>query len=63
MRCRAGSVPRDLLWRAAGVVRDHDGLQRGLAELAALAQRQGEPQQRSGKQERYENLLNQYLLR
>jgi xylose isomerase len=35
----------------------------GLAELAALAQGQGEPQQRSGKQERYENLLNQYLLR
>jgi xylose isomerase len=35
----------------------------GLAELAALARGQGEPAQRSGKQERYENLLNQYLMR
>lgn len=35
----------------------------GLAELASLAARGGEPQQTSGKQERYENLLNQYLLR
>ncbi len=35
----------------------------GLAELAALAAKNGEPQQASGKQERYENLLNQYLLR
>ncbi|TQM03777.1 hypothetical protein FB548_2008, partial [Pseudoxanthomonas sp. 3HH-4] len=29
----------------------------------ALAAKQGEPKQISGKQERYENLLNQYLLR
>ena len=36
---------------------------RGLAELAALAATQDEPVQASGKQERYENLLNQYLLR
>ncbi|SOD55037.1 hypothetical protein SAMN06296416_1201, partial [Pseudoxanthomonas wuyuanensis] len=28
-----------------------------------LALAQGEPAQTSGKQERYENLLNQYLLR
>lgn len=35
----------------------------GLAELASLAARGREPQQTSGKQERYENLLNQYLLR
>ena len=35
----------------------------GLADLAALAAAQGEPRQTSGKQERYENLLNQYLLR
>ena len=35
----------------------------GLADLVALAAKNGEPQQISGKQERYENLLNQYLLR
>ncbi|MDH5832924.1 xylose isomerase [Luteimonas kalidii] len=35
----------------------------GLAELASLAAKAGEPPQTSGKQERYENLLNQYLLR
>ena len=34
-----------------------------LAELATLAAKNGEPTQASGKQERYENLLNQYLLR
>jgi xylose isomerase len=34
-----------------------------LADLAALAAKNGEPVQVSGKQERYENLLNQYLLR
>jgi len=34
----------------------------GLADLAGLAAKLGEPQQASGKQERYENLLNQYLL-
>ncbi|HTQ37239.1 MAG TPA: xylose isomerase [Steroidobacteraceae bacterium] len=33
------------------------------AELAAIAAAAGEPRQISGKQERYENLLNQYLLR
>ena len=35
----------------------------GLADLAGLAAKLGEPEQISGKQERYENLLNQYLLR
>ena len=35
----------------------------GLADLATLAGKLGEPEQISGKQERYENLLNQYLLR
>jgi len=35
----------------------------GLADLAALSGKLGEPKQTSGKQERYENLLNQYLLR
>ncbi len=40
-RCGAADVTvlstvRELLWRAAGVVRDHDGLRRGEAELAAL---------------------------
>lgn len=34
-----------------------------LAELAALGAKGGEPRQISGKQERYENLINQYLLR
>ena len=33
-----------------------------LTELAALAAKAGEPRQVSGGQERYENLLNQYLL-
>lgn len=33
-----------------------------LADLAAHAVRSGEPQQISGRQEQYENLLNQYLL-
>jgi xylose isomerase len=37
--------------------------QLGLSDLAALAAKNGEPTQASGKQERYENLLNQYLLR
>ena len=33
------------------------------ADLRELALKNGEPKQISGKQERYENLLNQYLLR
>ncbi len=47
----------------AGAGRDFEQGKLGLAELHALALKQGEPSQRSGKQERYENLLNQYLLR
>src|SRR5690606_15146688 len=35
----------------------------GLADLAALSAKLGAPKQTSGKQERYENLLHQYLLR
>ncbi|WP_295864222.1 xylose isomerase [uncultured Xanthomonas sp.] len=34
-----------------------------LADLAAHAAQAGEPTQRSGRQEAYENLINQYLLR
>ncbi|MFC6838816.1 xylose isomerase [Xanthomonas theicola] len=34
-----------------------------LADLHAHASRSGAPQQRSGRQEAYENLINQYLLR
>ncbi len=34
-----------------------------LADLHGIASKAGEPQQRSGRQEAYENLLNQYLLR
>ncbi|MFC4728223.1 xylose isomerase [Coralloluteibacterium thermophilus] len=34
-----------------------------LADLHGIALKSGEPQQRSGRQEAYENLLNQYLLR
>jgi len=57
-------------WRAqryasfdAGAGKDFAEGRLGLAELAGLAAGKGEPVQRSGKQERYENLLNQYLLR
>jgi xylose isomerase len=37
--------------------------QRTLVQLVAAASQAGEPEQRSGRQESYENLLNQYLLR
>jgi len=47
----------------AGAGRDFAQGKLGLADLRALALRQGAPVQQSGKQERYENLLNQYLLR
>jgi xylose isomerase len=56
-------------WRAAryasfdaGPGRNFADGKLGLADLRALAASMGEPAQRSGKQERYENLLNQYLL-
>jgi xylose isomerase len=47
----------------AGQGRDFAAGKLGLAELRAIASGASEPTQRSGKQERYENLLNQYLLR
>lgn len=57
-------------WRRAryagfdhGPGRDFEHARLGLADLCALAQKNGEPAAASGKQERYENLLNQYLLR
>ena len=57
-------------WRAeryasfdAGAGLDFEQGRLSLADLHALALGQGEPAQVSGKQERYENLLNQYLLR
>jgi xylose isomerase len=57
-------------WRRAryagferGAGRDFEQGKLGLADLRALAVRHGEPASSSGKQERYENVLNQYLLR
>jgi len=57
-------------WRAQRYASFDDGAGKdfaegklGLAELAGLAAKIGEPKQISGRQEAYENLLNQYLLR
>jgi xylose isomerase len=57
-------------WRAeryasfdSGAGHDFEQGKLGLSELHALALKSGEPVQLSGKQERYENLLNQYLMR
>lgn len=57
-------------WRKERYASFHEGAGRdfelgklSLAELHALALGNGEPAMISGKQERYENLLNQYLLR
>lgn len=47
----------------AGPGRDFEQGALGLADLRAFALRHGEPAGISGKQERYENLLNQYLSR
>jgi len=47
----------------SGAGADFEAGKLDLAALAALAAKNGEPAQISGKQERYENLLNQYLLR
>ncbi|SDQ67295.1 xylose isomerase, partial [Pseudoxanthomonas sp. CF385] len=47
----------------SGQGRDFETGALDLAGLAGLATQLGEPKQISGKQERYENLLNQYLLR
>ncbi|HZV39397.1 MAG TPA: xylose isomerase, partial [Pseudoxanthomonas sp.] len=46
-----------------GAGKEFEEGQLGLADLHAIAAKQGEPKQASGKQERYENLLNQYLIR
>jgi xylose isomerase len=46
----------------SGAGRDFASGRLTLAELAALGASNGEPRQVSGRQERYENLLNQYLL-
>ena len=57
-------------WRSARYASFDDGDgqafangQRGLQDLHAIALRSGEPQLRSGRQEIYENLINQYLRR
>ena len=47
----------------AGPGRDFEDARSTLAQLRDLAARAGEPEQRSGRQEVYENLLNQYLIR
>jgi xylose isomerase len=46
-----------------GAGKDFEQGKLSLADLRELAAKQGEPAKRSGKQERYENLLNQYLMR
>jgi xylose isomerase len=47
----------------AGAGHDFEQGKLDLAALRDLASKQGEPKQISGRQEAYENLLNQYLLR
>jgi xylose isomerase len=47
----------------SGAGRDFEQGKLSLDDLRKLAANNGEPKQISGKQERYENLLNQYLLR
>jgi xylose isomerase len=47
----------------SGAGHDFEQGKLSLADLRELASKNAEPQQRSAKQERYENLLNQYLLR
>ena len=47
----------------SGAGRDFEQGRLGLTDLHALASKSPEPRQRSAKQERYENLLNQFLLR
>ena len=57
-------------WRAqryasfdSGVGHDFAQGKLSFADLHALASKSGEPAQLSGHQEKYENLINQYLLR
>ena len=47
----------------SGAGRDFEQGKLGLADLHAYAAQAGEPKQISGRQEAYENLLNQYLIR
>lgn len=47
----------------AGSGRDFAAGKLSLKDLVDLAREQGEPPQTSGRQEQYENLLNQYLMR
>ncbi len=47
----------------SGAGRDFAQGKLSFADLHALALKSGEPAQLSGQQEKYENLINQYLLR
>jgi xylose isomerase len=47
----------------SGAGKDFENGKLSLLDLHGLAGKAGEPKQISGKQERYENLINQYLLR
>lgn len=44
-----------------GSGKDFESRKLGLADLAKIAAHQGEPEQRSGKQELFENILNRYI--
>ena len=55
----AASLPRP----SSGAGKDFEKGKLTLQDLVALAAKNGEPKQTSGKQERFENLLNQYLVR
>ena len=45
----------------AGSGKDFETGKLGLADLAKIAANQGEPEQRSGKQELFENIINRYI--
>jgi len=45
----------------AGSGKDFENGKLGLAELAKIAAQQGEPAQRSGKQELFEHIINRYI--
>lgn len=45
----------------AGSGKDFEAGKLGLADLAKIAANQGEPEQRSGKQELFENIINRYI--
>ena len=47
----------------SGKGRDFESGRLGLADLRDLAQKNGEPKQRSGKQEWFENMLNDFIFR